>query len=163
MNNTLHIKVSNAPPLARQKLKGKMQKSWILNLDSCVFIARGRQLLYLRDGSSTIRDPIKVPDQGRYIPAQTQNYFVRLCVLSVNSVVKINTTEQQLSTGQHKAIIILNTKDSPQALHGSKPHAGGEFLNSAMGFMCKKVISVQSKLAVCNLVDVKSCYLCLAT
>lgn len=162
MNNTLHSKVSNAPPLARgkplarQKLQGKRQKakdesqkSWILNLGSWILISKGRSLLYLRDGPVVIGAPKGEADRGRYIPAQTQNPFVRpclpshsggkpagrLCEISAFSAVKTNndTNEMQNHTGNHKAIILLNSKDSPQALHGSKLHAGGKFFEFSYG------------------------------
>lgn len=188
MNNTIHKKVSNAPPLVRgkpdfrkklevrsqklevgsretedrrlktevgrPKLKGKSykakdesQKSWILNLDSCVFVARGRLLLYLRDGPIAIRDPIGEADRERYIPVQTQNSSVRLCEISVISVVKNNriTMKIQNRTGQHRANNSLNNKGNPLILHGNKPHAGGEFLNSVMGLNLTGFVTKREK------------------
>jgi hypothetical protein len=94
-----------------------------LELEACNFI-NGTLLLNMRDGPRGRAPAIRFATVYGLVTL-TKNPSVALCVSSATSVVNVNTTDKQTSTGHNR----VNNKDNPLVLHSKRLYAGGEYFD----------------------------------
>jgi len=102
VNKYYNIKDGNAPPKKRQKFKVKRQKSFRMGT---LYFLLSPFSLTSRDGPRGREPANRVPVTLLYPDSYRDS--VALCVFSASSAVKKKTTDDQKSTGQHRAIIIM--------------------------------------------------------